>query len=117
MFAAVSPSGQLESEGFPERVEHEVSEQSFAAQFGRERNAVRRIPPVRLLELDAMPGLICPLNQLVQRNTVALVLRTSQYAPRTQQLDETMHIGVLVEQRPVKPVALIIMAVIVVVAV
>ncbi len=71
---------QLEFERFPISVEDELERQVFFGQLRTERQAVRLLAPVRLAELDAMPGLAGAAQELVQTPSLALTVHFAQSA-------------------------------------
>ena len=101
---------------FPIRVQDHVKEDSIFPQLGAECHAVRMRTPVRLSELDAVPGLICLLDEPGQAHALALMLHVPHDPPRVEQSHKPVHLGMLGEPRPVKPIGVVVMAVGVVVA-
>src|SRR4029453_13842500 len=75
----VDDRGKLELERFPVRVEDQVMECSRLQGLRRERDAVRRAAPVRLAQLDAVPGDAFAPQQLVQRHALFPVLDVPQH--------------------------------------
>ena len=84
--------------------------------LGAERQAVRTCAPVRLVEGDAVPGLVRFPQQLVQTDALALVFHVAQQPSGVEQGHEPVDIGVLRHQGPVEPARLVVLAVSVVVA-
>ena len=116
MSSAVGDQRQLELERLPVGVEDDVIVGAIHREPHREREAVRRVAPVRLAELDAVPGDVLLEEQLIQRHPLLLVLDVSQYPPSVEHAHEPVHVGSLREQRPVEPVGLVVLTIGVVVA-
>src|SRR5208283_2758209 len=102
---------QLEFERFPISIEDEMERQVFFGQLRTECQAVRLLAPVRLVKLDAMPGLAGAAQELVQTPPLALSVHFAQGPARSQELDEPMETRVLPHQVPVKPTGLVVLAV------
>ena len=64
---AVGDGRQLELERLPVRVQNGVEGHAMHRELRREGNAVRRRAPVRLVELDAVPGDVGLPDDLAQR--------------------------------------------------
>src|SRR6202522_1492434 len=77
-------------ESFPECVEHQMQNDSSGFQMNRGREAVGRVPPVRLAQGDAVPfnGVKC--DQLVQRHVMALQWKRARRTESDQLPDESM---------------------------
>ncbi len=108
--------GELEFERLPVGVEDQVHRESLRTEFNRERQAVGVVAPIRMVETDTVPGLRRSLDELVEAESLVFVLGGAQQAPGHEQLHEAMQVGVLLEQRPIGPAHLIILAVGIVVA-
>ena len=72
--------------------------------------------PFRLAKFDTVPSLGRVRNHLGQGHSPMLVFHVTQQPARREQGHEPMHVCVLVEQRPVEPGRLIVVAVGVVVS-
>ncbi len=102
---------QLEIERLPVGVNYHVHVLPFLRKFSIKREAVRIIAPVRVSELDAVPRLPRPLDQLIESSSRSLMLPVPQYPSRITQTYESEQIRVLFPQRPVEPACLIILAI------
>src|SRR5208283_4755040 len=94
---------QLEFERFPISIEDEMERQVFFGQLRTERQAVRLLAPVRLVKLDAMPGLAGAAQELVQTPSLALSVHFAQSAARRQKFNKPMEACVPPHQVPIKP--------------
>src|SRR4051812_39092687 len=72
--------------------------------------------PVRPSQFQAMPLLFGREQQFCQVDAPVFRPCLAQHPPRDEEADEPVHVGVFVEQRPVKPARLVVLAVGVVVA-
>ena len=107
---------QFEVERFPVRVQDQVEQEFVLANLRRKRQTSRVIAPVRLVQADPVPGEVRFPEQAVQARPLALVLRVVQQSPGDEQLQKTMYIRVLLEQRPVEPTGFVVLAIGVIVA-
>ena len=107
---------QREVERLPVGVQEQMNAHLLPLDLGAERQAVRTIAPVWVVELDAVPGFLCRPQQLVQADALVLGFHVSQQPSGIEQGHEAMHIGVLRHQGPVEPARLVVLAVGVVVA-
>src|ERR1700722_2301572 len=57
---------QLEVERLPIRVQHQMDQISFIDELGAQRDAMRPIAPIGLIEPDAVPGFVRFTKPLVQ---------------------------------------------------
>ena len=79
--------------------------------------AVRRRAPVRLSELDAVPGFPGSAEQLIQSQALAASASESRKSRLlSQQPHEPVDPGVCLEQRPIEPVRFVVLAIGVIVA-
>src|SRR5882724_11981985 len=85
VFACLNHPRQLKIERLPIGVHDQVKEQLFPADFHGERNAVRRLAPVRLAKFHAVPGQVRTPEKPAQAHALALGLKLSQNPSRVEQ--------------------------------
>src|SRR5262249_30729677 len=107
---------QLEVERLPIGIQDCVKQELLVSVFRGECQGMRRIAPVWLPEFYAVPRSNSSSEKLVEAEILGLRLRIKQQTSRIEERHEPMHIGVFLDQRPVKPTGLVIMAIGVVVA-
>jgi len=113
-FACVRHAGQLEIERVPICVEDQVMEQPFAAALDGDGDAVRILAPVGLTHLDAVPGQVRQVQELVEAH--AGRVNVPQEPLRVELDHETMNILMFREQCPIEPARFIVLTIGVVVS-
>ena len=82
----------------------------------RERQRVRVVAPVRAIERHAVPLDACAVEELVERPRGAIATTSRRWRNAISIFDESVDVGVPLEQAPVEPADLVVLAVGVVVA-
>src|SRR5512144_2083800 len=77
----------------------------------REGDAVRVMAPVGLTQLCPVPLQACPAEELVEGQVGVLHRNVALQAGANQQLHEAMDIGMPLEQTPIEPANLVVLAV------
>ena len=78
-----------------------MEQQPFLAQLRGQRYTVRRIAPIRLMQLHAVPGLVGVLDRYASRLTraAARCSTSRNETARDQQLHESVYVSVFLKDR------------------
>ena len=93
-----------------------MDQQPGIADLRGDRQAVRRLLPVGLVQFHAVPGTMRLPEQLIQAHVRLFGLHLSQQPSSVQQRQEPVHVRVLRDERPVEPARFVVLAVGIVVA-
>ena len=116
---AASPFGagrQLERQGFPVGIQHEVQPETPLHHPGHDRERVGLLAPIRLLEPHAMPLDLCLAQELVEAEAGLLGRGVPDQPEPDELLHESVEVCVPRDEGPVEPAELAVLAVGVVVA-
>src|SRR5262245_30370813 len=108
---------QLELQRTPVRVKDEVKQSILVRRFNGDRQAVRRVAPVGLIQLDAVPDSLRFPELLNEALALTLAVQGATQAPLAEQADEPVQVRMFLKQRPIEPTRFIVLTVGVVVAV
>src|SRR5208337_2349188 len=116
--SSISGRRQLEDQWFPVRIEHSVNEKALKSAEHGKSDRVRVVAPVRLMQRNPMPLNLSAEQQLIQTQSG---VRSSAATQTTQtglneQRDEPVNVGVPLNQSPVEPAGLIVLAICIVVS-
>src|SRR5215471_21221486 len=103
--------GQFEFERFPVSIEEQVKEKFLLPHFRAERQAMRLLTPVWLVEPCTMPGFVGSTQELVQSQSLLLAFDFPQPPAGQQDLDEPMQTSLLLHRIPVEPTDFIVLTV------
>src|SRR5208337_3604578 len=122
--SSISGRRQLEDQWFPVRIEHSVNEKARKSAEQGKSDRVRVFAPVRLMQRNPMRLNLSAEQQLIQTQSgvrSSAVTQTDLNAQLTQtglneQRDEPVNVGVPLNQSPVEPAGLIVLAICIVVS-
>src|SRR5262245_6639460 len=92
---------QLKLKRIPVGIQDEMKETIFIPRFDGDSQAVGRMAKVRLVELDAVPGLFRFAEQLTQALALTVALELPPDAPFDEHCDKTVQVGMFFKQRPI----------------